>query len=352
MTKIPEYAWVPDTRLTSPPGLSERFRADYAERFRDYARCALELDPDRPPKAQIEVRAPSDEMEFGGVYHYPDRAAGRRWVRVEEGPIFDAARRAQGVAECDTPTPCVATVSFVVFPGGRPDSISAEEVREAFVDSVSEEGVDLDHLEWQIEDPWADPAEALRLTLADFLEGRDEVTMTEAIAALSDPFHHPTRKDEIRVDDLLGRLGWQRRRTRVSGRLRWVYVSPSWMPPVQTPDLDAAMERSRLLRERADRLIAAHSPDPGSEASAAADLVATMGQQLADRVRRLNEKHGPFASPHQAWAVCYEELQELFEEVREKRENRSGVRLRDEAMDLAAAALRFAVQQEQEWVER
>ena len=54
-------------------------------------------------------------------------------------------------------------------------------------------------------------------------------------------------------------------------------------------------------------------------------------------------KHGQFHSAHEGWAVIYEELDELWDEVRKKRANRSPANMRGECVQIAAMALKFAV---------
>lgn len=53
--------------------------------------------------------------------------------------------------------------------------------------------------------------------------------------------------------------------------------------------------------------------------------------------------HGPMKSDHDGWAVIYEELDELWEEVRKKPSKRKKKELRLEAMQVAAMAIRFMV---------
>ncbi|KKM92742.1 hypothetical protein LCGC14_1215380 [marine sediment metagenome] len=51
----------------------------------------------------------------------------------------------------------------------------------------------------------------------------------------------------------------------------------------------------------------------------------------------------PYVTPHQGYAVILEELDELWDEVKVKRENRSIDRMRREAVQVAATAMRFAI---------
>lgn len=54
--------------------------------------------------------------------------------------------------------------------------------------------------------------------------------------------------------------------------------------------------------------------------------------------------HGAYNSAHEAYAVIAEELDELWGEVKKKRALRDPERLYQEALQVAATALRFAVE--------
>lgn len=77
--------------------------------------------------------------------------------------------------------------------------------------------------------------------------------------------------------------------------------------------------------------------------------IAAVGQTikfLADvraEYARATEKYGHFNSAHEGWAVLYEEVDELWEEVRKKRSNRSGADMYCECVQIAAMALKFAI---------
>lgn len=55
------------------------------------------------------------------------------------------------------------------------------------------------------------------------------------------------------------------------------------------------------------------------------------------------EKHGGFNSAHEGWAVLFEEVDELWDEVRKKRKDRSGGNMYLECKQIAAMALKFAI---------
>jgi hypothetical protein len=54
-------------------------------------------------------------------------------------------------------------------------------------------------------------------------------------------------------------------------------------------------------------------------------------------------QHGPFNSAHEGYAVIKEELDELWNEIKLKRSERNPVNLREEAVQVAAMAIRFLV---------
>lgn len=65
---------------------------------------------------------------------------------------------------------------------------------------------------------------------------------------------------------------------------------------------------------------------------------------VALRARQLTDHHGEFASPHEMYAVIFEEVCEFFDEVRRQDHERCNARLMRELIDIAAAALRAANQ--------
>jgi glutamyl-tRNA reductase len=56
------------------------------------------------------------------------------------------------------------------------------------------------------------------------------------------------------------------------------------------------------------------------------------------------EAFGPYSSSHEAFAVIKEELDELWEEIKEKESERNPSALYEEAMQVAATALKYADQ--------
>lgn len=55
------------------------------------------------------------------------------------------------------------------------------------------------------------------------------------------------------------------------------------------------------------------------------------------------EAFPPYHGPHEGYAVIKEEVDELWDEVKKKREHRSISNLRHEAIQVAAMALRFVI---------
>lgn len=52
-------------------------------------------------------------------------------------------------------------------------------------------------------------------------------------------------------------------------------------------------------------------------------------------------KYSDFASAHEGYAVILEEIEELWDEVRKKKDSRSVGRMEKEAVQIAAMAIRF-----------
>ncbi len=59
-------------------------------------------------------------------------------------------------------------------------------------------------------------------------------------------------------------------------------------------------------------------------------------------VERARAKHPrPFHSSHEGYAIIFEELDELWDEVKQQTDERSYARMRKEALQVAATAIRF-----------
>ncbi len=65
---------------------------------------------------------------------------------------------------------------------------------------------------------------------------------------------------------------------------------------------------------------------------------------IVDEARHGIDKHGTFHSLHEGFGVLYEEVDELWEEVRIKRSRQDPQNIYHEAMQVAALALRIMVE--------
>ena len=63
--------------------------------------------------------------------------------------------------------------------------------------------------------------------------------------------------------------------------------------------------------------------------------------QVFQELQRARQLHKQFNSPHEGYAVILEELEELWAEVKKRKELRSREVMRKEAVQVAAMAVRF-----------
>ena len=63
--------------------------------------------------------------------------------------------------------------------------------------------------------------------------------------------------------------------------------------------------------------------------------------QVFEEFNRASEKYPAFNSAHEGYAVLLEEVDELWTEVKKSPKNRDMVRMKEEAVQVAAMALRF-----------
>ena len=70
--------------------------------------------------------------------------------------------------------------------------------------------------------------------------------------------------------------------------------------------------------------------------------------EVLDEAQCAQSKYGDFASMHEAYGVLAEEFTELFEAVRMRQTDQSrALHIRKEAIQVAAVALRIAIQADQ-----
>lgn len=75
----------------------------------------------------------------------------------------------------------------------------------------------------------------------------------------------------------------------------------------------------------------------------AAEVFGFLGE-VREEYARVAKEHGEhYHSAHEGWAVMFEEVDELWEEVRRKRKNRDPKAMRAECVQIACCALKFAL---------
>jgi hypothetical protein len=76
----------------------------------------------------------------------------------------------------------------------------------------------------------------------------------------------------------------------------------------------------------------------------AAKLYSRVQREVAEELDKALRKHAKFNSAHEGYAVILEELDELWEEVKVRQDKRRPRRMRKEAIQVAAMAMRFAME--------
>lgn len=66
--------------------------------------------------------------------------------------------------------------------------------------------------------------------------------------------------------------------------------------------------------------------------------------QIYDELNRATRRYGPMTSPHEAYGIIKEEVDEMWDEIKQN----NYLRARDEALQVAAMCVRFLVDSE-EW---
>jgi hypothetical protein len=67
--------------------------------------------------------------------------------------------------------------------------------------------------------------------------------------------------------------------------------------------------------------------------------VSDLAREVFAELERAEAKHAPMHGPHEGYAVILEELDELWDEVKAQHQDKA--KMRKEAMQVAAMALRF-----------
>lgn len=80
-------------------------------------------------------------------------------------------------------------------------------------------------------------------------------------------------------------------------------------------------------------------PVPAQPQAASAESQLNVAMEAAAELGKARAMHAPMNGPHEGYAVILEELDELWEEVRAKKQDKP--RMRKEALQVAAMALRF-----------
>jgi predicted P-loop ATPase len=107
------------------------------------------------------------------------------------------------------------SAAVAAYRNGEPSVLTAEQ--EAMVASENED--------YLVESPWRAPIEAWLLDPCNRLkEITTDVLLTQAIAK---PIERQSRADQMQVASILRELGYDRRRQRVNGVLKWVYFRDS-----------------------------------------------------------------------------------------------------------------------------
>jgi hypothetical protein len=60
---------------------------------------------------------------------------------------------------------------------------------------------------------------------------------------------------------------------------------------------------------------------------------------VVEELDRANKMYGPFISPHEGWAIMKEEMDELWDEIKNKQPDKT--RMREEALQVGAMAIKF-----------
>ena len=70
---------------------------------------------------------------------------------------------------------------------------------------------------------------------------------------------------------------------------------------------------------------------------------AAVSAEVVIELERAMAQYAAMHSPHEGWAIILEELEELWDEVKVRDDQRSVERMRAEAVQVAAMAMRFII---------
>jgi predicted P-loop ATPase len=103
------------------------------------------------------------------------------------------------------------SAAVAAFRNGEPSVLTAEQ----------EQQVATQNQDYLVESPWRTPIESWLIQPVNRLKDiTTDVLLTEAIAK---PVERQSRADQMQVASILRELGYDRRRSRIQGILKWVY---------------------------------------------------------------------------------------------------------------------------------
>lgn len=154
--------------------------------------------------------------------------------------------------------------------------------------------------------------------------------------------------DSARRDDETGRSEVEsgRRGSLLSGGAKGVGASNgAGEAPVR--DAEGARDGARARARESDDQKPPESGDHrGGGARTSSETIARATTVCGIAAQKAAEQHAPYNSAHEAYGVLLEEVAEFFDEVRKKDHLRSRLAMKNEAIDIAAVAIRIAAMYE------
>lgn len=102
------------------------------------------------------------------------------------------------------------------------------------------------------------------------------------------------------------------------------------------PSKEELKSKARRKREAAEAALRDEK-----QSAIPSDRMNTIIEAAVAELNRATSIHGPFNSAHEGWAVLREEFDELWDEIKMRENVRSKKKMRTEAIQLAAMAIRF-----------